>query len=166
MELKKSSVGAAERDEFLRASWRAMIVAGRTEAKCFVFVDECSTNISPSSLHAHAPKGQCVARHLAASYGPGVTLLASLSVGGAGPCLEVEEVLGQSLRSGQIAVMDDLSSHKGGRAGNRLKCEAARSFSICCPLAGSQSHRRGLRQAQGVVAQSSNQEPRDFWWRR
>jgi hypothetical protein len=43
MEPKKRSVGAAERDEFLRVAWRIM-VATRTQASRFVFVDECSTN--------------------------------------------------------------------------------------------------------------------------
>ena len=45
MEPKKRSVGASEREEFLRAAWRAM-VAETTQAERFVFVDECSTNVS------------------------------------------------------------------------------------------------------------------------
>jgi hypothetical protein len=32
-------VGASERDEFLRAAWRALVVQG-TDARRFVFVDE------------------------------------------------------------------------------------------------------------------------------
>jgi transposase len=54
--------------------------------------------------------------------------LASMSVGGMGPCLALEgpstrevfetyleRVLAPSLRPGQVIVMDNLSSHKGGR---------------------------------------------------
>ncbi len=39
MEPKKRSVGASERDEFLRAAWRAL-VAGGLEVERLVFVDE------------------------------------------------------------------------------------------------------------------------------
>ena len=61
-------------------------------------------------------------------WGVNVTLLASMSVGGMGPCLAVEgpttrevfetylaRVLAPSLREGQVVVMDNLSSHKGRR---------------------------------------------------
>ena len=54
--------------------------------------------------------------------------MASMSVGGMGPCLAVEgpttrevfetyleEVLVPSLKAGQVVVMDNLSSHKGSR---------------------------------------------------
>jgi hypothetical protein len=51
----KRLVGAAERDEFLRSIWRAM-VAGRTRVNRVVFVDERSTNTSLSPLYAHSPK--------------------------------------------------------------------------------------------------------------
>ncbi len=40
---KKRTVGALERDEFLRAAWRVM-VAHETEPKRLVFVDEMSAN--------------------------------------------------------------------------------------------------------------------------
>jgi hypothetical protein len=45
-------VGVSERDEFLRAAWRAM-VAGQARiyyAERLVFVDECSTNTSLAPL--------------------------------------------------------------------------------------------------------------------
>src|SRR3712207_2593659 len=62
------------------------------------------------------------------NWGANVTLLASMSVGGMGPCLAVEgpttkavfeaylgRVLAPSLRPSQVVVMDNLSSHKGSR---------------------------------------------------
>ncbi len=120
-------MGAAERDEFLRAAWKAM-VAARTQADRFVFVDECSTNTSLLPLYAYSPKGQRARCKMPRNYGPNVTLLASMSSEGMGPSLAVEgattrevfeayveEVLGPSVRAGQVVVMDNLSSHKGPR---------------------------------------------------
>ncbi len=49
LEPKKRSVGASERDEFLRAAWRAL-VAETTEASRLVFVDEMGSNTSLSPL--------------------------------------------------------------------------------------------------------------------
>src|SRR5215218_7377568 len=62
----------------------------------------------------------------AAQLGANVTLLASMSAEGMGPCLAVEgsttgevfeaylkRALAPSLRPGQVVVMDNLSSHKG-----------------------------------------------------
>jgi hypothetical protein len=57
MEPKKRSLGASERDEFLRAAWR-LLVAGKVEAERLVFVDEMGTNVSLSPLYAWSPKGQ------------------------------------------------------------------------------------------------------------
>ena len=45
MEPKKRSVGASERDEFLRAPWRAPL-AGSLDADRLVFVDEMGANTS------------------------------------------------------------------------------------------------------------------------
>jgi ABC-type phosphate/phosphonate transport system substrate-binding protein len=57
MDSKKRSVGASERDEFLRAAWRVM-VAGEIRTERLVFVDECSTNTSLAPLYAWSPKGE------------------------------------------------------------------------------------------------------------
>jgi len=51
MEPKKRSLGATERDEFLRAAWRAL-VAGEIEAGRLVFVDEMGPNTSLCLLYA------------------------------------------------------------------------------------------------------------------
>jgi hypothetical protein len=105
-------VGASERDEFLRAAWRAL-VAGRVESSRFVFVDECSANTSLTPLYAWSRRGErarwCVPRN----WGANVTLLSSMSLSGMGPSLAVEEpttrevfqayleqVLGPTLRKG------------------------------------------------------------------
>jgi transposase len=127
MEPKKRSVGASERDEFLRAAWRVMVAAA-TEPERLVFVDEMGTNTSLTPLYAWSPKGERAQARVPRNWGANVTLLASMSVRGMGPCLAVEgpttkavfeayleRVLAPSLRPRQIVVMDNLSSHKGSR---------------------------------------------------
>ena len=127
MEPKKRSLGATERDEFLRAAWRAM-VAGVLRVELLVFVDECSTNISMTPLYAYSPKGERARWSAPRNWGANVTLLSSMSAEGMGPSLAVQgattrevfetylqEALVPALRPGQIIVMDNLSSHKGPR---------------------------------------------------
>ncbi len=60
---KKRSVGAMERDEWLRAAWRVM-VAAEIDARRLVFVDEMGTNTSLHSLYACSRRAQraCSAR--------------------------------------------------------------------------------------------------------
>ncbi len=50
-------MGAAERDEFLKAAWRAL-VAGEVCAERLVFVDEMGSNTSLSPLYAWSRKGE------------------------------------------------------------------------------------------------------------
>jgi hypothetical protein len=127
MEPKKRSVGAAERDELLRAAWR-LLFAASIDARRLVFVDEMGTNTSITPVYAWSPKGERALGRGPRNWGANVTLLASMDAGGMGPCLAVEgpttkevfeayleQVLAPSLESGRIVVMDNLSSHKGPR---------------------------------------------------
>ena len=127
MEPKKRSLGAGERDEFLRAAWR-LLVAGEVDAERLVFVDEMGTNVSLSPLYAWSPKGQRAFGSAQRNWGKNVTLLASITHRGLGPCLAVEGattrevfetylegVLAPTLEAGQTVVMDNLSAHKGER---------------------------------------------------
>jgi transposase len=111
----------------LRAAWRVM-VAGEIHAERLVFVDECSTNISLAPLYAWSLKGERAVASVPRNWGKNVTLLASISLRGMGPCLAVEgsttrevfetyleRLLAPSLRSGQVVVMDNLTAHKGER---------------------------------------------------
>jgi len=120
-------VGASERDEFLRAAWRAL-VSGRLDGRRFVFVDECSTNTSLSPIYGWSRKGSRVRFEVPRNWGANVTLLSSMSIEGMGPSLAVEgattkavfeayaeRILAPGLRAGQIVVMDNLSAHKGER---------------------------------------------------
>jgi transposase len=121
-------VGASERDEFLRAAWRAL-VAGRLEARRFVFVDEMGANTSLSPIYGWARRGRRAYFRAPRNRGANVTLLSSMTYSEMGPSLAVEgpttrevfeayvvdRVLAPDLRPGQIVVMDNLSAHKGSR---------------------------------------------------
>lgn len=138
MESKKRSLGAQERDEFLRAAWR-MLFAERVQSKRLVFVDEMGTNVALSPLYAYSRRGERAFGSAPRNWGKNITLLASLRATGLGPCLAVEgpttrevfevyleRVLAPSLKSGQIVVVDNLSAHKGGRVReilHRAGCE-------------------------------------------
>jgi transposase len=125
VEPKKRSLGATERDEFLRAAWR-VLVAGEIDARRLVFVDECGANTSLSPLYAWSRRGERAFGLAPRNWGSNVTLLASMMHEGMGPCVAVEgpttkavfeayvqEALVPNLRRGQVVVMDNLSSHKG-----------------------------------------------------
>lgn len=124
---RKRSLAARERDEFLRAAWR-LLFAERVEAERLVFVDEMGANISLSPLYAYSCRGKRAFGSAPRNWGKNVTLLASLTDRGLGPCLVVEgpttrevfevyleRVLAPSLKPRQIVVVDNLSAHKGGR---------------------------------------------------
>jgi transposase len=120
-------VGASERDEFLRAAWR-LLFAARVDAQRLVFVDEMGANVSLSPLYAWSRRGRRAFDSTPKNWGKNVTLLASITRDGLGPCLAVEGattrevfeaymegVLAPSLSPGRMVVMDNLSAHKGGK---------------------------------------------------
>jgi transposase len=119
-------MGARERDEFLRAAWRAML--SELDARELVFVDEMGSHTSLVPLYAYSPRGCRAHVKVPRNRGPNTTLLSSMSVEGMGPSLTVEgttnrevfeayleQVLTPALRHGQIVVMDNLTAHKGER---------------------------------------------------
>jgi transposase len=120
-------VGAAERDEWLRAAWRVTL-AQHIDPERFVFVDEMGAHTSLSSIYAYSPKGQRAYCSVPRNRGPNTTLLSCMSVEGMGASLAVEgatnrdvfeayveRVLAPKLRPGQVVVMDNLTAHKGER---------------------------------------------------
>ena len=93
-----------------------------------MFVDEMGTNVSLSPLYAWSRRGRRAFGSTPKNWGKNVTLLASITRRGLGPCLAVEGsttrevfetylegVLAPTLEAGQIVVMDNLSAHKGGK---------------------------------------------------
>ncbi|MDQ4001570.1 MAG: IS630 family transposase, partial [Actinomycetota bacterium] len=120
-------MGASERDEFLRAAWRAL-VAGEIGAERLVFVDETSSNTSLAALYAWSRRGDRARCSVPRNRGKNTTLLASMTSEGMGPCLAVVgsttaavfkayvgQVLAPTLRPGQVVVLDNLGAHKGER---------------------------------------------------
>jgi hypothetical protein len=118
-------VGASERDEWLRAAWRAL-VARKVDARRLVFVDEMGTNTSLAPLYAWSPKGERARSKVLRDRGENTTILASMTSEGMGPCVVVvgsttaavfeayvEQVLSPALRVGQVIVLDNLGAHKG-----------------------------------------------------
>jgi hypothetical protein len=84
-----------------------------------VFVDEMGANTSLCPLYAYSPRGQRAHAKVPRNRG---------KAEGMGPCVAVEgtttlavfetyveQVLVSTLRPGQVVVLDNLSSHKGGR---------------------------------------------------
>src|SRR5215210_4916798 len=127
MEPKKRTLGASERDEWLRAAWRAL-VAGEAgvDAARLVFVDEMGANTSLSPIHAWSRRGERARCSVPRNRGKNTTLLASMTLSGMGSCLAVVggttkevfeayvgRVLAPTLRPGQVVVADNLAAHKG-----------------------------------------------------
>ena len=95
----------------------------------FVFVDECSSNISLAPLYGWATKGERAHQKAPRNWGKNITLISSIAKEqGMGASLVVEgstnatvfhtylqEVLCPTLKRGQVVVMDNLSAHKGER---------------------------------------------------
>ena len=111
----------------MRAAWRAL-VAGQIYARRLVFVDEMGANISLAPVYAWSRRGERALASVPRNWGKNLTLLASMSIRGMGPCLAVEgsttsevfeayleHVLAPTLRPGQVVVMDNLTAHKGER---------------------------------------------------
>jgi len=111
----------------LRAVWRAL-VSGKLDAKRLVFVDEMGANTALSPIYAWSRRGERAFGSAPRNWGKNVTLLASITAEGVGPCLAVEgpttrevfetyleHVLAPTLSAEQIVVVDNLSAHKGGR---------------------------------------------------
>ena len=121
---KKRTVGALERDEWLRAAWR-VLVARKTDSKRLVFVDEMGAHTSLSPLRAWSRRGERARCAGPRNRGKNTTLLSSMSAEGMGPSLAItgavdarvfeaylQRVLLPELGPGRIVVMDNLSAHK------------------------------------------------------
>ena len=135
---KKRSMEASERDEWLRAAWRAM-VATTLDVRRLVFVDECGTHTSLAPLYAWAPRGRRAYAKVPRNRGQNTTLLASMSAEGMGPCVAVEgtttaevfeayveQALAPMLKEGQAVVMDNLSAHKGKKVRQLVEARGCR----------------------------------------
>ncbi len=119
VDTKKKTLGATERDEAARSSWREQMK--QVDATKLVVVDESGSNSGLTPLYAWAPRGERAYGSIPRNRGKNTTLIASLSLAGMGAAMilegssnasafeaYVEQVLAPSLTPGQIVVMDKL----------------------------------------------------------
>jgi len=113
-------MASSEREERRRRSFARYV--GGSVAEKFVFVEECSTNISLSPIYARAPKGERARGKAPRNWGKNVSLVCAIDSGGVKPSMSVEgavdgrafeayveRFLLPELKRGQIVVMDNLS---------------------------------------------------------
>ena len=123
---------AAERDELVRAAWRAGM-AGIDPTR-FVFLDETSTPRSLTPPRARAPRGQRAVGRVPHGKRPHLSWLATLTPTGIAESLVVpgavdrqvfdlfvERFLVPSLRPGQIVLLDNLKVHDSAAARRRIE---------------------------------------------
>ena len=116
-------MASSERDERKRSAFGEYVRSILSER--FVFVDECSTNISLSPIYARAPKGERAHGKAPRNWGKNVSLICAIDASGVKPSMSVEgavdskafeiyveHFLAPTLKRGQIVVMDNLSVHK------------------------------------------------------
>ena len=102
-------------------------------------IDEFGSNLDMTPRYARSPAGQRAQDTLPRNTPVNTTTIASLTCQGMGPALLVsgsvnrptfetyiEQVLGPSLREGQIVIMDNLSAHKSARVEELLAARGCR----------------------------------------
>jgi transposase len=123
---KKKTLRASEQNEADRAAWRKQ--AQTLDAGKLVFLDECGSTIALTPVYGRSPKGKRVYGSVPRNRRANMTLLASLSLQGMGEAfilegsadavvfeLYIEQILAPSLQPGQIVILDNLSTHLGGK---------------------------------------------------
>jgi transposase len=126
LDFQKRSLASSERDERRRGAFRKYVRS--LVAERFVFVDECSTNISLSPIYARAPKGERARGKAPRNWGKNISLICAIDAEGVKPSMSVEgsvdgkafesyieHFLAPELKRDQIVVMDNLSVHKSKR---------------------------------------------------
>jgi transposase len=129
-------MASSERDEQRRSVFREHVKTIVSER--FVFVDECSTNISLAPIYARAPRGERAYGKAPKNWGKNLSLLCAIDSEGVKSSMSVEgavdskafeayleHFLAPKLRRGQIVVMDNLSSHKSKRVERLIEAAGA-----------------------------------------
>ena len=124
---QKESIHAAERDTERVVALRGLFLEAvqQEDVTRLVFVDETSINLTYCRRYGRAPAGRRVDQAVPLHAGPNVTLIAALTPDGLGALLSVDgavngevfaayldQVLGPTLRPGDVVVLDNLSVHK------------------------------------------------------
>jgi transposase len=165
LDLQKKSLGASERNEEERSAWRDRLKD--IDPTRLVFVDECGTNITLTTLYARAPSGERAFGKAPRNWDKNVTLIAALSAEGMGQAMSVEgatdgaafeayvkHFLLPTLKEGQVVVMDKASKPTralGCASSSRVREPASCSYQPTHLI----SHRlkKPSRRSQGHLAQ-------------
>jgi transposase len=124
---QQKSLHASERDtpriQQARQDYRQRLTA--LDLRRLKFVDESSVHLAMTRLYGRAPAGERAVGSVPQHYGPHVTMLGTLSIQGlqavmtvdgatdADVCrTSVKQVLGPTLRPGEMVVMDNVQAHK------------------------------------------------------
>jgi transposase len=120
-----------------RAAFRARMA--RLAAEDLVFVDESGVTTSMTRLYGRAPKGQRVPEAVPHGHWKGMTILGALSLTGMQAAMTVdaatdadifatflEQVLGPTLRPGQVVLLDNLPAHKQEQARTLVEARGCR----------------------------------------
>jgi len=126
LDAKKKSLIASERDEAVRAAFRA--TSALWEATRLVFVDESGAQTTMTPRYSRAPRGERAYGSVPRNHGTNTTLVASLSLAGMGEAMTLAGALDAdafaaylttflvpSLVPGTIVVLDNLSVHHDKR---------------------------------------------------
>lgn len=117
-------MGAVERDEAVRAAWRAEVAAWEPDE--VVVLDEMGANAGLTPTHARAPRNERAYSTAPFNKGTNHTTLAVLTTAGLAAAMTVtgaadtatveafvRELVVPLLRPGHIVVLDNVATHKG-----------------------------------------------------
>lgn len=109
------------------------------DADDVVVLDEFGSNIDLTRRYGRAPLGERVYEDVPRTTPRNTTTIAALTTQGIGPALVfsgslnrttfetyIEQVLGPSLREGQVVILDNASAHHGGRVGQLIAAHGCR----------------------------------------
>jgi transposase len=133
---QKKSLHAAERDtervQQERAAYQEAIAA--LDAARFKFIDESGVNLAMTRRYGRAPRGERVVGNVPQNYGTNVTMLAALGRHGVEAVMTIDgatdaevfrayvaQVLGPTLRPGDIVILDNLRAHKAAGIGEAIE---------------------------------------------
>jgi transposase len=121
---KKKTLTAIERDEVLRATFQLDLALDLNPAD-LVSVDEAAATIALTRLYARAPQGERAIGRVPRNHGTSTTLITALSLDGIQAAMTlvgaldkvafrifVRDILGPTLRPGQVVAVDNLSIHR------------------------------------------------------
>ena len=137
MHPEEKSLKARERDEAARARWRAEVAPVRPED--LVFLDETGSHLAYTPTHAWAPRGERAYATVPANRGENRTVVAALTLDGAGPLMRFDGAmtttrfegyvrfrLAPTLRKGQVVIADNLKAHHGPAVRAAIEARGAR----------------------------------------